>query len=167
MVSKPEMEFRESSKQKRDQKLTSEPWSKVSSQDQQRVEGNLSSLPKSKGALKVVFLGGSDVGKTSIITRLVSNSFEDKLESTTEAVEITKSVDFENENKPVTLKIWDTPSKEVYEAIKKDIYENAQVIVLVYDLTNQESFDELENYWVVEAKKHSNEKTSKLFLLFY
>ena len=116
---------------------------------------------KKTETLKIVLLGGEKVGKTSIISKLESNILQSETETTKEAVKTTKTIDLKNKNKSIIFEIWDTPSKEKYETSKKDFFENAQVIMLVYDINNKNSFDEIKNYWILEAKKYLKEKPSK------
>ena len=113
--------------------------------------------------LKAVLLGGSKVGKTSIILRFVSNSFKTELDKTIKTVYSAKTIDLENEGKSVLFELWDTPSQEVYKTVDKDFYKNVNIIILVYDLNNKETYDEIKNYWIIEAKKYSDENTCKLF----
>ena len=129
-------------------------------------EENNSINNKQIETLKIILLGENNVGKTNIISRFVSNSFKNESNKTTEVVKYTKTIDLDIENKTIIFEIWDTPGQEIYKTINKEFYRNAQVIILVYDINNKLSFDELQNYWIYQAKKYSNEKTSKWFIYF-
>ena len=111
--------------------------------------------------LKIVLLGGNKVGKTSIISKYFSNSFKKELDKTIDVVKYTKTVVLKDENKSIIFEILDTPSQEIYKNIKKDFYDNANVIILVYDINNEKSLEEIKNYWILEAEKYSNTKTCK------
>ena len=113
---------------------------------------------------KVVLIGESGVGKTSIISRYISNTFKSQLMSTPGANFVTKSVVLEDENKneqPLKYEIWDTAGQERYRSLAKVFYKNAAVCVLVYDITRKSSFEELKNYWVKEIKENTPPDISK------
>ena len=98
---------------------------------------------------KVVLLGESGVGKTSIRSRYTSNTFSSILMSTTGASFATKTMMLEEENQSVKFEIWDTAGQERYRALAKVFYKNASVCVLVYDITRKASFDELKDIYDV------------------
>ena len=110
---------------------------------------------------KVVIVGKSAVGKSSLLQRFVDDQFvEDYL--------TTIGVDFKfrtlkiNEN-VFKLQIWDTAGQEKYQTITKTFYKDAHAIVLVYDLTSRNSFEDLKNIWYEEAKRNSD--SSVLFII--
>ena len=110
---------------------------------------------------KVVLIGKSGVGKTSIISRYTSNTFKDSLMATPGANFITKRVDFPQDKKVIKFEIWDTAGQERYRSLAKVFYKNASVCVLVYDITRKSSFEELKNYWIKELKENSPKNISK------
>ena len=97
--------------------------------------------------LKIVILGESSVGKTNLLSRYLDNKFiEDK--------PATVGVDFfskelEIENKIVKTQFWDTAGQEKYKSISKAYYKLANGIILVYDITNRDSFNCIEK-WLEE-----------------
>ena len=100
---------------------------------------------------KVVLLGETGVGKTSIITRFFNGSFEERLMSTNGASYINKNMVFpEYENKVVNFEIWDTAGQEQYRALNKIFYKDASICILVYDITSLNSFNSLIDYWYKE-----------------
>lgn len=111
---------------------------------------------------KIILLGSSSVGKTSILTRYINNEFNSNQGCTT-------NVDFKakmiNINKTVqaNLKIWDTCGDEKYHSIASLYYKDAQGILLVYDITNRNSFDRIIN-WENEVRNNAP-KDSVLFLV--
>ena len=115
-----------------------------------------------EGALtcKVVLIGESGVGKTSIISRYINNTFKSQLMSTPGANFVTKNVMMEDENQSIKFEIWDT-AQERYRALAKVFYKNAAVCVLVYDITRKTSFEELKNYWFREIKENAQSDVSK------
>ena len=120
-------------------------------------------MAEEEGALtcKVVLIGESGVGKTSIISRYISNTFKSQLMSTPGANFVTKNVIMEDENKSIKFEIWDTAGQERYRALAKVFYKNAAVCALVYDITRRESFDNLKNYWVKEIQENTPQDISK------
>lgn len=115
---------------------------------------------------KVVLIGESGVGKTSIISRYINNSFTSVLMSTTGASFASKTMMLENDNQSIKFEIWDTAGQERYRSLAKVFYKNASVCVLVYDITRRASFDELKKYWVQEIKENGSPKISKLIISF-
>jgi len=110
-----------------------------------------------KGAVscKVVLIGESGVGKTSIISRFITNTFSSILMSTTGASFATKSIYLEKEDRTVKFEIWDTAGQEKYRSLAKVFYKNAQVCILVYDISRKTSFEEIKNYWFKEIKNNA------------
>ena len=105
---------------------------------------------------KVVLLGESGVGKTSIITRYVSNSFSPIVMTSTGSSFVTKKIEI-NEDRKVKLQIWDTAGQEKYRALAKMFYQNASAAILVYDITTTTSFQAIKEYWADEIKNNSPE----------
>ena len=116
-----------------------------------------------EGALtcKVVLIGESGVGKTSIISRYTTNTFKSQLMSTPGANFVTKNVIMEDKNQTIRFEIWDSAGQERYRALAKVFYKNAAVCVLVYDITRKSSFEELKNYWVGQIKDNAQKDISK------
>ena len=110
---------------------------------------------------KVVLIGESGVGKTSIISRYTSNIFKSQLMATPGANFVTKHVVMEEQNQVIKFEIWDTAGQERYRSLAKVFYKNAAVCVLVYDITRKASFEELKNYWVKEIKDNTPQDISK------
>ena len=104
---------------------------------------------------KVVLLGDSGVGKTCIIARYISGSFDKNSPTTNGASFCSKNVRFEQLGKNLLLDIWDTAGQEKYKALTKFFYKDAAVCILVYDVTRKESFDSLKDYWYSQLKENS------------
>ena len=113
---------------------------------------------------KVVLIGRSTVGKTSIISRYTTNIFKESLMTTPGANFITKKVVFPEENETIKFEIWDTAGQERYRALAKVFYKNASACILVYDITNKASFDDIKTYWIPELKENSQSNISKYIL---
>ena len=94
--------------------------------------------------IKVVFLGENNAGKTSLIQRYINGNFDDFGYTTCPSCS-TKKINYDKKN--FCFDLWDTSANERYRALTKIVISNADIIVLVYDITNQESFFELD-FWV-------------------
>ena len=109
-------------------------------------------------AIKVVLVGESGVGKTSIISQFTTHNFDPHRETSLSAQFITKIVEFEDIGKSIKFDIWDTVGQEKYRALAEIFYRDAKVIVFVYDITTDFSFQELKKYWYEETKSKSTGK---------
>ena len=105
-------------------------------------------------SFKVVLVGESGVGKTSIITQFIDQTFQEDQQSTTGGTFSTKSVVCDN-GKTLKFEIWDTAGQERYRSLTKMFYKDANAAVLVFDITRQDSFEELQNYWAQQIKECS------------
>ena len=104
--------------------------------------------------VKAVLLAESGVGKTSIISRFIDNSFEKNKKSTTGADYTGKTMYFdEYGGKKIKFEIWDTAGQEIYRSLTKIFYKDAKIAVLVYDITKRETFEELKKYWYNQIKE--------------
>ena len=102
---------------------------------------------------KVVLLGESGVGKTSIISRFINNFFAENVISTTEASYAGKTMIFDEfGGKKIRFEIWDTAGQEQYRSLTKIFYKDAAAAILVYDITRKGSFYALKNYWYDQVK---------------
>jgi small GTP-binding protein len=104
---------------------------------------------------KILVLGESSVGKTSLLMRYA----EDKFESTVQTI----GVDFKNKyiiynNKRIQLELWDTAGQERFKGIAKNYFHAANGVILVFDITNKDSFNKLK-YWIDEGKTNVGQDT--------
>ena len=102
---------------------------------------------------KVVLLGDSGVGKTCIISRYISGAFDQNSPSTNGASYASKIINFENLNKKISLDIWDTAGQEKYKSLTKFFYKDAAATILVYDITQKDSFENMKNYWYEQLQE--------------
>ena len=109
-----------------------------------------------KYIVKVLTLGYTDVGKTSILLRFTNDQFHEKYTSTI-------GIDYKSrplkidENTSVKVTVWDTAGQEKYKGIARSFYNKVNGIILTFDLCNKESFNRLD-YWVKELKENSDLK---------
>ena len=107
-------------------------------------------------SFKVVLVGESGVGKTSMITQFIDQIFQEDQQSTTGGTFSTKDVICEG-SKILRFEIWDTAGQEKYRSLTTMFYKDANAAVMVYDVTRAESFEELKNYWAKQIKENSPE----------
>ena len=105
------------------------------------------SSQKKPPSCKVVLVGDSGVGKTCIISRYISGAFNQNSPSTNGASYASKLITFEDLKKTISLDIWDTAGQEKYKSLTKFFYKDAAVAILVYDVTNRNSFESMKNFW--------------------
>ena len=101
---------------------------------------------------KIILLGDSNVGKTSIFNRFLENTFNETYECTVQAEYKYKAI-FPDLNTEVKLHIWDTSGSEKYKSITQQYYRDAHGIILIFDVCNRNSFNNLNN-WISEIKNN-------------
>ncbi|KYK29501.1 MAG: hypothetical protein AYK23_05075 [Candidatus Proteinoplasmatales archaeon SG8-5] len=104
---------------------------------------------------KIVLLGDSAVGKTSLIRRFVTDKFDDKY-ITTIGTKVTKkelSLVRDDATIDLTLMIWDILGQEGYTSIQAKSYRGADGVLFVCDLTRSDSLQNVEKYWLSELNK--------------
>ena len=94
--------------------------------------------------IKIILLGDTGVGKSSIIKRYYEDVFDELLTTTFVSSYLEKTITVKDQK--VKLEIWDTAGQEEFRSITKLFVKNSKVIILVYDVTNRPSFECL-NYW--------------------
>ena len=92
--------------------------------------------------IKVILVGEKDTGKTSIINRLVSDSFDQSSSAT-----IGKNTTNYTLNK-IKLNIWDTSGEEKFRTVNSLFYKGAKIVLFVYSIVDRKSFDELSHQLV-------------------
>jgi len=99
---------------------------------------------------KIVLLGEGRVGKTSLVLRYTQNMFDEKQNSTVQASFQTKRLNLDGQS--INLAVWDTAGQERFRALGPIYYRDANGALLVYDITDADSFDRVQN-WVKELRK--------------
>ena len=100
--------------------------------------------------LKLLIVGGSGVGKTNFLNMFLNNKFNQNYFSST-------GIDLQNKimnikNKKVRIQIWDTAGQEKYKSITKNLFLKVMGALVLYDITNEESFTKLKE-WVELIKE--------------
>jgi len=102
---------------------------------------------------KLVLLGESAVGKSSLVLRFVKGQFHEYQESTIGAAFLTQTVMLDDTT--VKFEIWDTAGQERYHSLAPMYYRGAQAAIVVYDITNQETFARAKT-WVKELQRQAS-----------
>ena len=101
--------------------------------------------------IKVTLIGGSGVGKTCIIRRYYDNEYVENPASTCGGSYSAKQLKINN--KIIQIDLWDTAGQERFRSLGKHFYKDAYIVILVYDITNRKSFDELKEVWYPSLKE--------------
>ena len=104
----------------------------------------------SRAQAKVVLLGEGRVGKTSLVLRFCKNEFHDVQPPTVQASYLDKQLAIDGNR--INLAIWDTAGQERFHALGPIYYRDADAALLVFDITDVESFDKVKA-WVKELRK--------------
>jgi Ras-related protein Rab-1A len=110
---------------------------------------------------KILLIGDSGVGKSCLLLRFTDDSYTDSYISTI-------GVDFkirthEIDGKKVKLQIWDTAGQERFRTITTSYYRGAHGIIVVYDITDRDSFDNIKE-WLKEIEKYAHENVNILLV---
>ena len=105
---------------------------------------------------KIVLIGESWAGKTSIINRFIDDTFNENAISTLSVQFLRKNLELPG-NKRITLDIWDTAGQERFRSLNRIFYSNAKAVILVYDITNKKTFDEIKNYWFLQIRQYCSD----------
>ena len=100
-------------------------------------------------SVKLVLLGDSGVGKTSIVTHYVSGNAANNVKPTIGAAFVTKEINVDGNQ--LELLIWDTAGQEVYRGLAPMYYRSALIAIIVFDVTRSQSYESV-SYWIKELK---------------
>ena len=104
---------------------------------------------------QILLIGDSSVGKTSLIQRYANGIFKEEYLATVGLDYYTKQEMINDIT--VLVKLWDTAGQERFKALTPNYFRNAEGVVLAYDVTNSESFDNLK-FWINSIKSNLGEK---------
>lgn len=117
-------------------------------------------MSSKKKSYKLVLLGDTAVGKSCIATRFVRNEYYEFQEPTIGAAFLTKTMEYNN--KGFRFEIWDTAGQERYRSLAPMYYRGAAAAIIVYDITQEDSFNGAIT-WIKEVKKRAQH--AKLILV--
>jgi len=110
---------------------------------------------------KILLIGNSNVGKSSLFIRFVDNEWKENFIPTIGVDFKIKSIKIDN--KTIKLQIWDTAGQERFKSILSSYYKGANGILLLYDITNINSFKNLSS-WLIEIEKNSTKNVKKILI---
>ena len=127
----------------------------------ERLKGDIKEYDRS---IKVMLIGDANVGKTSIISRLVNNNFNDKyipsvaLEYNNYSIKINNFI--------VRMQIWDTAGKEKTNSIISNYYRSAEVAIFVYSINSLESYNSIQEKFkeLISDNNEENNNAKKVLL---
>jgi Ras-related protein Rab-5C len=111
--------------------------------------------------VKIVLVGNASVGKTCIVTKATSGTFDDESVPTLGASYLPKTVAVGKTN--VNLQLWDTAGQERYRGLTPMYYRDARIALIVYSVTDPASFEGITD-WFTSLTEHADADT-KLFLV--
>ena len=103
---------------------------------------------------KVLLLGDSTVGKTCFLLRYCDKRFQEAHLSTIGLDYRLKTMTLES-GKKIKLQIWDTAGQDRFRAITKNYYKGANGIILIYDVTNLQTYENVKN-WIAQIREEAN-----------
>ena len=103
---------------------------------------------------KYIIIGDSGVGKSCLLLQFLENSFKPNHEATIGVEFGTKVISIDN-GLSVKLQVWDTAGQDAFKSITRSYYRNAAGALVVYDITNRNSFINVQK-WLEEARTNGN-----------
>ena len=133
------------------------------------ISNSFSSITKEKSYLskhyddlfKLVIIGDSGVGKSCILLRFADDTFTENYYSTIGVDFRFKCVDIAE--RKCKLQIWDTAGQERFKTVTSAYYRGADGIIIVFDQTDRESFNNIQN-WIDDISKYSTEEPVKIII---
>ena len=110
---------------------------------------------------KLLLIGNSSVGKSSLLVRFVDDVWEENFVPTIGVDFKLKTLDVNG--KKVKLQIWDTAGQERFKNITASYYRGGHGVLVVYDITDRDSFTNLTS-WLIEIEKNANKNVFKLLI---
>ena len=111
----------------------------------------------------LIICGETAVGKSSLIGRLIDNSFNYSYYTTIGAS--SEKMEIILDDVVIQFNIWDTAGQEKFRSMNKIFYKRADVVLLIYDITSERTFKQIKDYWLQEIRNHSINKQSKTCIL--
>ena len=102
---------------------------------------------------KIIFIGDAGVGKTTIISRIMDNPFNEVYEPSIGVDFMSKVIKYRGQN--IKLQIWDTAGQEKYKGLIPSYVRNSSIVFLIYDISVKSSFDNIPN-WITFIRSIEN-----------
>jgi len=114
-------------------------------------------------SFKVLLIGDSTVGKSSLLMRFTTDKFEEDMVSTMHGMDAKDKDVLTADGKTVRLSLWDTAGQERMGFLTSSYYRGAQGIIIVYDITNPESYKNIPN-WLAEIERYAYGSAIKILV---
>jgi small GTP-binding protein len=111
---------------------------------------------------KILLLGDTTVGKTCFLMRFTEGTFQE-IHMSTIGLDYRLKIMPLDDGKKAKVQIWDTAGQDRFRAITKNYYKGAHGIILIFDVCNVETFENVRN-WVTQIRENSSEKAT-IFLI--
>ena len=108
-----------------------------------------------KQMCRIIFIGESEVGKTSLINSILGEQFNQEHITTIGIVNTLKEKIIKN--KILLINLYDTAGQEKFRSLTKLTYNKKDIVIFVYDVTKIESYNAIKDYWIEEVKDNAND----------
>ena len=115
----------------------------------------MSNNQKKLDAIKIILLGNQAVGKTSLINIYCGNKFQSATTSSIGSNFSEATININNND--YQLHLWDTAGQEKFRALNKIFFKNSDIVIFVYDITEEKSFNDLSGFWINYVKEFLGE----------
>ena len=110
---------------------------------------------------KIILIGDTNVGKSTLINKYIDKNFSEEISPTIGLENKVKNIDVKGLK--AKLQIWDTAGQEKYNSLSKQYFQNSDGILLVFDITNKESFNNIIK-WYDDVISYSGHRAKKLLI---
>lgn len=125
------------------------------------MDGKTADGPDYEYLFKLLLIGNSGVGKSCILMRYADNSFTENFFNTIGVDFKIKTITLNDQ--VIKMQIWDTAGQDRFRTLTSSYYRGAHGIIIVYDVTNKDSFDNVRQ-WMQEIEKFASENVNKLLV---
>ena len=115
-------------------------------------------------SFKIIIIGNSGVGKTSILQRFILDTFNENILSTIGLISTDKTITLKS-GKKITLKLFDTAGQEKFRSISKSYFRNVDGVLFVYAVNDLESFENIKDWITLFMENHNGKKDIPLYLI--
>ena len=150
----------EEKKEKEEKEEKKEKEEKENNEEKIIIKRNIAECEEYDRSIKVIILGDSNVGKTTLIQRLINKQFANP--SATLGIEYHTYIISLNEFK-IRMQIWDTAGQEKFNSLVKSYYQNTEVGIFLYSIDKEESFDNVQT-WYTNFKENSTQNSFNILI---
>ncbi len=115
-----------------------------------------------KYVLKFIIIGNPNVGKSCILNQFLNHKFVEEYEVTVGVEFGAKTIKLKDSTN-VKLQIWDTAGQESFKSVTRSYYRSSAVAIIVYDITNRESYEAIEK-WIEDCRVNGNKEMSMMLV---